>query len=160
MQFSLQAQENNGANRDSYAGGSISQSRLETAFRAHRRSLSLGHANVFSAPIERGAQFYSQRLKKPHNILKYSDFQESKIDVLARWISVPGWSPAGAKNAQDEYTVIIIITRFYVHQDKKRLPITRYDKKCITHRYNMLLGFRGSFPWACFRDAARWQRLA
>jgi hypothetical protein len=43
-------------------------------------------------------QFYSQRLKKPHNILKYLDFQESKIDVLARWISVPGRSPAGAKN--------------------------------------------------------------
>jgi hypothetical protein len=73
---------------------------------------------VFQRQPKSGRNFVLNLLKKIHNILNQLDFQESKIDVLTKWISVPRLVALKQKNAQDEYTVITIITRFYVHQDK------------------------------------------
>ena len=61
--------------------------------------------------------------------------------------------PAGQyaiKTAQTEYMVITIITRFNVHPRENRLPISCYDKKCITHCYNVQLSFRAFIPGASF----------
>jgi hypothetical protein len=51
-----------------------------------------------------------------------------------------------------------IITRFKVHLVQKRLPITRYDKKITSIRYNMQLCIRNSSHGTGFRHVACWRR--
>src|ERR1700683_2245469 len=66
--------------------------------------------------------------------------------------------PPSANPVPREFMVITIITRFQVHPDEKRLPITRYDKKSTSIRFNMQLCVRSASYGAGFRDVACWRR--
>jgi hypothetical protein len=76
-----------------------------------------GSSGTFGAGGNRPAISFSIDSKKSQYPGVFG-VSRNKIDVLISWTTVPGTRPYGQKNAQNEYTVITIITRFYVHQDK------------------------------------------